>query len=135
MSPTSPASSSSCSASYAASGRSCSKRSARAARSPMKPRKGSAPFSTNSPAPSPRSGSLAHAQLEGSAEPHPQRPLDAEDHLGDEGGRRLPPAPRPGAGGSRPPLCAAHETSIGLVGVAHGGATRGAASVVGDRQG
>ena len=47
-----------------------------------------------------------HGQPQGSAGPHPQRPLDAEDHLGDEDGGGLAPAPRAGAGRGGAALCA-----------------------------
>ena len=62
----------------------------------------------------------AHAQPEGPAEPHPQRPIDPEDHLGDEDGRRLAAAPRPGTGRSGAALCTAHGTGARLAGRAHG---------------
>ena len=51
---------------------------------------------------------LAHAVAQGTARTHHQRQIDAQDHVGDEDGRRRQAAPRAGAGGSRPALCRAY---------------------------
>ena len=69
-----------------------------------------------------------HAEPEGPAGAHPQRPVDAEDHLGDEGGRRLAAAPGAGAGRGGAALCAAHGARAGLAGRAHDRAARRAAA-------
>ena len=62
------------------------------------------------------------AEPEGPAQPHPQRQLDPEDHLGDEDGRRLAAAPRAGAGRGGAALCAAHGARARFARRPHGAA-------------
>ena len=78
-----------------------------------RPRRSCRPSSTASPRPSPDRARARHGQPQGSAAPHPQRPLDAEDHLGDEDGGRLAPAPRAGAGRGGAALCERMERMLG----------------------
>ena len=112
-----------------ASSRNCSRRSAPRARSRHDdgPRKSAGRDFLDEFAPDLRLIAMrefSHAQPEGPAEPHPQRPLDPEDHLGDEDGRRLAAAPRAGAGRGGAALCAAHGARARLAGRAHGRACR-----------
>ncbi len=65
-----------------------------------------------------------HAEPEGPAAAHPQRALDAKDHRGDEGRRRLAFAPGTGAGRGGAALCPAHGAGAGLARRAHDHAAR-----------
>ena len=79
--------------------------------------------------------SCRDAQPEGPAGPHPQRPVDAKDHRGDEDGRGLAAAPRAGAGRGGAALCPAHGARAGLARRAHDGAAERAAAARRHRQG
>src|SRR6185312_17116379 len=55
---------------------------------------------TISPRPSPEEIVAPHGHPQGTAEPHPLHPLDAENHVGAEDGGGVAVAARAGAGGS-----------------------------------